>query len=349
MIVDLCVYQGKLPAALYQIQDKEAQRFIIKCLAPASERLSAKDLLLDPFLSSVEGDLLHTKTMGMNGPILNDLSLEQLKLVDSLPRSNMTITGTLKPKENIIILKVQFSDGNGSPARNIFFPFDIMNDTPIEVAMEMVEELEITDWDPQEIAEMIEAEISILVPHWKNWVSSSRLEPSHSYDYHEDDFDGSHHLYRSSSCSSSVASASGVFLSNDRLQDQDLSDEISSYSSTHSDKASSLSYSPVDDVQGITVCKSKCSKASHQLTRNRSLIDVHSQRLHRSLLEEVHKKRLSKTVGSVENIGFQNPYEISNSQGKGPRHGANNAQIGRDDKRQGKRVADKNACSIGRG
>lgn len=93
-----------------------------------------------------------------------------------------------------------------------------MNDTPIEVAMEMVEELEITDWDPQEIAEMIEAEISILVPHWKNWVSSSRLEPSHSYDYHEDDFDGSHHLYRSSSCSSSVASASGVFLSNDRLQ-----------------------------------------------------------------------------------------------------------------------------------
>ena len=252
-----------------------------------------------------------------------------------------------------------------------------MNDTPIEVAMEMVEELEITDWDPQEIAEMIEAEISILVPHWKKWVSSSKLEPSHSYDYHEDDFDGTHHLYRSSSCSSSVASASGVFLSNDRLQgflltclyaqygscifclisrhksynlaDQDLSDEISSYSSAHSDKASSLSFSPVDDVQGITVCKSKCSKASRQLTRNRSLIDVHSQRLHRSLLEEVHKKRLSKTVGSVENIGFQNPYEISNSKGKGLRYGANNAQIDRDDKRQGKRVADKSACSIGKG
>ena len=76
---------------------------------------------------------------------------------------------------------------------------------------------------------------------------------------------------------------------------------------------------------------------------------MHSQRLHRSLLEEVHKKRLSKTVGSVENIGFQNPYEISNSKGKGLRYGANNAQIDRDDKRQGKRVADKSACSIGKG
>ncbi|XP_010685973.1 probable serine/threonine-protein kinase WNK4 isoform X2 [Beta vulgaris subsp. vulgaris] len=329
------VTSGKLPKALHRVQDKEAQRFIRKCLAPKSERLSASDLLLDPFLSSV-GDLLHTKSfIESEKPFLNYSSLEKLKLVDSLPRTNMTITGNLKTKDGTIILKVQFSDGNGPP-RNIFFPFDIINDTSLEVATEMVEELEINDWEPQEIAEMIEAEISILKPHWKKWVSP-RSQPYNSFDYLEDEYDGSHHMHHSSSCSSSVASASGVFctqrsdrlvMSNDHLQ-EDFSDEINSYSSKHSDKITNLSHSLVDDVQGITVSKSKCFKNSRQLTRNRSLIDVQSQRLHQSLLEEVHKKRMFKTVGSVENIGFRSPFDFSTSQGKGlsGKDGANLAHI----------------------
>lgn len=107
MIADLFVNQGKLPTALYQIQDNEAQRFIKKCLAPATERLSARDILLDPFLSSVDEKLLHTKIIG------NENSLRKLKLVDSLPRTNMTITGKLKPKDGTVILKVQFSEANG--------------------------------------------------------------------------------------------------------------------------------------------------------------------------------------------------------------------------------------------
>lgn len=49
---------------------------------------------------------------------------------------------------------------------------------------------------------------------------------------------------------------------------------------------------------------------SRRLTRNRSLVDVRSQLLHRTLVEEVHRRRLSKTVGTVENIGFQNPYGV---------------------------------------
>ncbi|KAL2899386.1 putative serine/threonine-protein kinase WNK5 [Bienertia sinuspersici] len=169
------VTSGKLPTALYQIQDEQARKFIEKCLAPALERFSAKELLLDPFLSSADGDSLHNKITA------NQIAFQKLKMFDSLPRTNMTITGKLKPKDGTVFLKVQFSDGNG-PARNIYFPFDIMNDTPIKVAKEMVEELEIDDWDPQEIAEMIDAEISILMPHWKNWVSS-RFQPYNSYDY----------------------------------------------------------------------------------------------------------------------------------------------------------------------
>lgn len=50
---------------------------------------------------------------------------------------------------------------------------------------------------------------------------------------------------------------------------------------------------------------------TRRLTRNRSLVDVRSQLLHRSLVEEVNKRRLFKTVGAVENIGFQAPCEVS--------------------------------------
>lgn len=50
-----------------------------------------------------------------------------------------------------------------------------------------------------------------------------------------------------------------------------------------------------------------------KLTRNRSLVDVHSQLLHRSLVEEVNRRRLFKTVGAVESIGFQAPCEVSSS------------------------------------
>lgn len=49
---------------------------------------------------------------------------------------------------------------------------------------------------------------------------------------------------------------------------------------------------------------------NRKLTRNRSLVDIRSQLLHRSLVEEVSKRRLFKTVGAVEDIGFQAPCEV---------------------------------------
>lgn len=62
--------------------------------------------------------------------------------------------------------------------------------------------------------------------------------------------------------------------------------------------------------QGST-CKGKGMVDNRRLTRNRSLVDTSSQLLHRSLVEEVNKRRLFKTVGAVENIGFQAPCEVS--------------------------------------
>ncbi|KAI3994192.1 hypothetical protein MKX01_012449 [Papaver californicum] len=58
-----------------------------------------------------------------------------------------------------------------------------------------------------------------------------------------------------------------------------------------------------------------------RLTRNKSFVDLRSQSLHRSLVEEVNRRRLFKTVGAVENIGFQTPSDqvastSSSSKGK---------------------------------
>lgn len=52
-----------------------------------------------------------------------------------------------------------------------------------------------------------------------------------------------------------------------------------------------------------------CRHQHHQqkLPRIQSLMDVRSQLLHRSLVEEINKRRLFKTVGAVEDIGFQTP------------------------------------------
>lgn len=95
--------------------------------------------------------------------------------------------------------------------RNIYFPFDISTDTPIDVGTEMVKELEIADWEPFEIADMIEGEISALVPHWKKG-DLTHPETHHTFNYQDDDDDddGPHHPFHSLSCSSSEASASGL-------------------------------------------------------------------------------------------------------------------------------------------
>lgn len=79
--------------------------------------------------------------------------------------------------------------------RNIYFPFDTIKDTAIEVANEMVKELEISDLEPLEIAEMIEQEISTIVPTWRN-CDNSKYEKQHSFNYDEED--DNHHPFFSS-------------------------------------------------------------------------------------------------------------------------------------------------------
>ncbi|XP_009603878.1 probable serine/threonine-protein kinase WNK4 isoform X4 [Nicotiana tomentosiformis] len=362
------VTSGKRPRAFYKVQDLDAQRFIRKCLEPASKRLSAKELMVDPFLVFDNVDGKSVTMMQLQKPFLNDkIAIEDLHLNEDAPRTNMTITGKLNPEDDTILIKVQIADKEGD-VRNVYFPFDIVTDTPTEVANEMVKELEITDWKPYEIANMIDGEISGLVPQWKKW---NQFE---SADYHvlsyKDDDNDHHNPFRGfSSCSSSQVSLSGL-LSSQVIDTNtngphwlhgDMFDDTSSQSSSHSANYSNFNYFSDDENDPVTtstkqsqpatainhhtsrfcpgensstgqslarMCYKQCKDMlelkrtsstskekgkvdTRRLTRNKSLVDMRSQLLHKTLVEEVHKRRLFKTVGAVENIGFQQPYEDS--------------------------------------
>jgi WNK lysine deficient protein kinase len=321
------VTSGKLPKALFKIQNEEAQKFVGKCLEDVSKRLSAKELLSDPFLASDEGELMSDVP---KVPIPN-LKLFLKAPSDQMIATDMTITGTMNPDDDTIFLKVQLSDKDGH-TRNIHFPFDVVNDTALDVAMEMVKELEITDWEPLKISEMIEDEISSLVPGWK------LTTQQHSFIYVDDDEEDEHPFYYSPSHSShaSLPILDHSHSAHDWLQDNFYNGNDES-SSECSYKYSTMSYTEEDFnscLRGTNSHKSTTrfcpetfsttrtnkSKLSHvlsqkswrdcdltKLNRVRSLMDVRSQLLHRSLVEEISKKRLFTTIGAMENIGFQDP------------------------------------------
>ncbi|KAL7601059.1 hypothetical protein Lser_V15G21398 [Lactuca serriola] len=155
------VTSGIKPASLAKVKDPEVKSFIEKCIAKQSDRLSAKELLMDPFLRD-EHD-------GMNRPGQSNSNSGPGS--GSNPNSNppdiardFTVKGQMKDL-NTVFLKLRIEDTTGN-VRNIHFPFDTDNDTSIAVASEMVEELDLTDQDVSTIAEMIDAEIRSCIPDW---------------------------------------------------------------------------------------------------------------------------------------------------------------------------------------
>ncbi|XP_077216404.1 putative serine/threonine-protein kinase WNK4 isoform X2 [Tasmannia lanceolata] len=363
------VTSGKLPEAFYRIRDLEARRFVGKCLETASKRSPAKELLLDPFLLSEEGELIPDHKCVSHEPISHDiepeshgfLPLQSLNDQNAKLSTDMTITGKLNPEDDTIFLKVQIADKDGN-VRNIYFPFDIITDTPIDVAMEMVKELEINDRDPIEIAEVIGEEISALVPHWREWELSQSDLHANRFTYQEEDV--THHpFYSPPSPSSSQASLLGVVpphgtqyqhgdhisFHRDWLQDQLFTDDDASSQSSvcysnlnyHSGNEHDPELSPTREILHFTrnhkpsrlcpevnICTTHCNQfnspqsprpscrsgqrtvADRCMTGIRSFADIRSQLLHRSLVEELNKRRLFKTVGAVESIGFKTPCDI---------------------------------------
>ncbi|XVE84354.1 hypothetical protein DITRI_Ditri17bG0005800 [Diplodiscus trichospermus] len=344
------VTSGKLPEAFYRIQDEEARRNMLPIPRVLSQKLTP------------------------SGPVAKLVPSAE---VDLTRNTDMSITGTMDPEDDTIFLKVQITDDKGQ-ARNIYFPFDIVNDTAIDVALEMVKELEINDWEPFEIADMIEEEISSLVPTWKDW-GSSQVHHQKSFKYEDEEEDDDHNgichpFYATSSRSSSQVSLP-TYLSSYETQfchrqnvtsscnwsrDVFCNDDASSSCSMNSFPYSSMKYEDKFDLspqQGdhpcftktlkstrfspsespsaccckqrnaqLDSCKFPHSNGQRKLTKIRSLVDVRSQLLHQAVMAEINKRRLFKTIGAVENIGFQEPAEVS---GKACHDGSLNWRISR--------------------
>lgn len=199
------VISGKKPDALYKVKDPEVRQFVEKCLATVSLRLSARELLDDPFLQIDDyeydlgpvdsgsyddfGSLIHQplfdhrsysnlSTEFANGfeyegdwyshpAEIEPSGIELFECHDDESSEDVDISIKGKRKDDgAIFLKLRIADKEGH-IRNIHFPFDIEMDTALSVATEMVAELDITDQDVTRIADMIDGEIASLIPEWK--------------------------------------------------------------------------------------------------------------------------------------------------------------------------------------
>ncbi|KFK34408.1 hypothetical protein AALP_AA5G141100 [Arabis alpina] len=280
------VTSGKLPESFHLIQNLEAQCFVGKCLETVSKRLSANELLEDPFLATAdERDLAPIYRLPIQNLAANGTVTEQPPLTtDPTRTTDMSITGRMNSEDHTIFLQVQISDGDGH-VRNIHFPFNIVSDTPLEVALEMVKELEITDWDPLEITAMIENEISLLVPNWRAHDSSLQ---HHSFGHEDDDEDNGEGEGRTRPFSSASSSPVAVRdnkegFNNDIVRGNDGG----SGSSNSWLNISTYHYSPATDDDD----QSQQHRRRLRLQKMRSLVDTRTQVLHRSLMELINKRR----------------------------------------------------------
>ncbi|KAJ0751102.1 putative protein kinase WNK-NRBP family [Helianthus annuus] len=153
------VTSGVKPASLAKVKDPDIRSFVEKCIAKVSDRLSAKELLMDQFLHDDHRDIVNRPAQSNSYP---DDDANKLDHGDI--GRDFTVKGQMRDL-NTVFLKLRIEDTTGH-VRNIHFPFDTDNDTSIAVASEMVEELDLTDQDVSTIAEMIDAEIRSCIPDW---------------------------------------------------------------------------------------------------------------------------------------------------------------------------------------
>ncbi|KAL5715011.1 non-specific serine/threonine protein kinase [Ranunculus cassubicifolius] len=209
------VSSGIKPASLSKVKDKEVRLFIEKCLVPVAERLSAKELLMDPFLKD-DGltensslDLYGTASPKIeaiaNHSVLSEEANDKQKIIpvrnygDAKPHTTSCIENSIDESHmrdlvirmtfgcndfkliggvldvNTVILNLYISEQNG-PTRKVHFGFYLDNDTSNSVAREMVDQLEISHQNVMFIAGMIDMYLINTIPSWIPSVPVSQLE-----------------------------------------------------------------------------------------------------------------------------------------------------------------------------
>ncbi|XP_031388507.1 probable serine/threonine-protein kinase WNK6 isoform X1 [Punica granatum] len=215
------VSSGIKPAALSKVKDPDVKEFIEKCLLPVSERLSADELLMDPFLQIIGSaknrplplpDIILPKTgafgdrcLMSEGPATVQNEILQLDALDDLPivklYQNSTDDGTpslcvevaKRARDATFLLNGEENDENSvsltlrlaenGRARTVNFLFYLDSDTAHSVSAEMVVQLEL---GPQQVNCMAELIDLLLMNLLKNWQVSHPSGHLVSATYHKE-------------------------------------------------------------------------------------------------------------------------------------------------------------------
>ncbi|XP_047313923.1 serine/threonine-protein kinase WNK8-like [Impatiens glandulifera] len=167
------VASGIKPAGLKSVKDRQVKEFIEKCLVPACDRMSAAELLEDPFLSevvAVTGELNkkqpgHKKQLSSNGSFTISDNNSTMELLKTYGDEEYRIKG-VKDNDDSVSLTLRMVESSGK-LHNIHFVFYLDLDTAFAVAGEMVEQLDLANENVIIIAELIDSLIRSLVPSWK--------------------------------------------------------------------------------------------------------------------------------------------------------------------------------------
>lgn len=188
------VTSGIKPASLRKVKYPQMKEFIEKCLVPEKERLSAKELLKDPFLqpenpkapmnepiqipkqnskpgnfslsmpNSMDLDIDYKQLHGSTSPYASYLSPtdQLLEFTRMHEKDEFGLRGK-QLDDNSISFSLRIADDSGG-ARYIDFAFYLDSDTALAVAAEMVEHLELAENDVAIIADLIDYLIRQIIP-----------------------------------------------------------------------------------------------------------------------------------------------------------------------------------------
>lgn len=147
------VMSGIKPASLDKVNDPEIKEFIEKCLVPANQRLSARELLKDPFLEPNNPKQLYRVQLATFNPGVVELcKVHQAK--------EFRLKGT-KNNNNSVSLTMRIAGPSGG-VNNIHFVYYLETDTALSVTREMVEQLQLAEHYVSFIAEFINDFIRIV-------------------------------------------------------------------------------------------------------------------------------------------------------------------------------------------
>ncbi|KAK3136177.1 hypothetical protein QOZ80_5BG0429320 [Eleusine coracana subsp. coracana] len=158
------VSHGIKPAALYKVKDVEVRSFIENCLAPASDRIPASDLLRSSFLQKDESlsappvsvSLIEIENVSEDGDQSDSFVFRKGEF---LLKGHMDVA-------NPVVLSLRFPDPYGG-FKTVEFPLDVAKDTGLSVAVEMAEQFELPHGSIEIISELIGAFMLVLIQYWR--------------------------------------------------------------------------------------------------------------------------------------------------------------------------------------